>query len=138
APEGKRSFYIDSADGSVRYNEFFLQEFLPQIEGKYRIKPGRAGRTISRISMGGYGALRFAFANPELFSSVSAQSAALIAELPRSTTESVNSGAPLGGMLGAVFGNPVDVHHWNQNSPFVLAKQNRVRIRTTGLRIYFN
>lgn len=44
APEGKRSFYIDSADGSVRYNEFFLQEFLPQIESKYRIKLTRRAR----------------------------------------------------------------------------------------------
>ena len=27
APEGRRSFYINSADGSVRYSDFFLQEF---------------------------------------------------------------------------------------------------------------
>jgi len=39
-------------------------------------------------------------------------------------------------MLGAVFGNPIDVSHWEQNSLFVLAKQNRVRI--AGLSIYFN
>jgi S-formylglutathione hydrolase FrmB len=39
-------------------------------------------------------------------------------------------------MLGAVFGNPIDVAHWNENSPFVLAKQNRVRV--AGLSIYFN
>src|ERR1700741_2898150 len=31
APEGRRSFYINSADGSVRYNDFFLKEFLPHI-----------------------------------------------------------------------------------------------------------
>ena len=83
APEGRRSFYINSADGSVRYSDFFLQEFLPHIESKYRIRPGRAGRAISGISMGGYGALRFAFAHPELFSAVSAQSAALITESPQ-------------------------------------------------------
>src|SRR5271166_653624 len=27
APEGRRSFYINSADGSVDYSDFFLQEF---------------------------------------------------------------------------------------------------------------
>ena len=32
APEGRRSFYINSADGSVRYSDFFLQEFMPKIE----------------------------------------------------------------------------------------------------------
>ena len=44
--------------------------------------PGREARAISGISMGGFGALRFAFAYPELFSAVGAQSAALILETP--------------------------------------------------------
>src|ERR1700730_5665901 len=83
APEGRRSFYINSVNGTVRYNDFFLQEFLPHIESKYRIRPGRGGRAISGVSMGGYGSLRFAFAHPELFSAVSAQSAALIIESPQ-------------------------------------------------------
>ena len=95
APEGRRSFYINSADASVRYSDFFLQEFLPHIESKYRIRPGRA---ISGISMGGYGALRFAFAHPELFSAVSAQSAALITESPRTLDSASNTGAPLAGV----------------------------------------
>ncbi|MCU1297340.1 MAG: putative esterase, partial [Acidobacteriaceae bacterium] len=82
APEAKRSFYINSADGKVEYSDFFTKEFMPYIEGKYRIKHERSARAISGISMGGYGALRFAFAYPELFSSVSAQSAALITESP--------------------------------------------------------
>ncbi|MGC1452913.1 MAG: alpha/beta hydrolase family protein [Candidatus Sulfotelmatobacter sp.] len=135
-PEGRRSFYINSADGSVRYNDFFLQEFLPQIESKYRIRPGRAGRAISGISMGGYGALRFAFAHPELFSAVSAQSAALITESPQALDSVSQTGAPLAGVLGAVFGKPINVPHWNDNSPFVLAKRNTTALR--GLAIYFN
>ncbi len=96
APEGRRSFYINSADGSVRYSDFFLQEFMPHIEGKYRILPGRAGRAISGISMGGYGALRFAFAHPELFSAVSAQSAALITESPQDTRLRIADGRTSG------------------------------------------
>jgi S-formylglutathione hydrolase FrmB len=136
APEGRRSFYINSADGSVRFNDFFLQEFLPYIEGKYRVRPGRAGRAISGISMGGYGALRFAFAHPELFSSVSAQSAALIIESPQTLDSASRSGAPLAGVLAAVFGRPINVPHWNENSPFVLAKKNVVALRKQA--IYFN
>jgi len=83
APEGRRSFYINSADGRVRYSDFFIREFIPYIESHYSIRRERSARAISGFSMGGYGALRFAFAHPELFSSVSAQSAALIAEPPR-------------------------------------------------------
>ncbi len=136
APEGRRSFYINSADGSVRYNDFFLQEFLPQIERKYRILPGRSGRAISGISMGGYGALRVAFAHPELFSAVSAQSAALITESPQTLDSASRAGAPLASVLAPVFGRPINVAHWNENSPFVLAKRNAAALRKMA--IYFN
>ena len=81
-PEAKASFYVNSADGKVRYSDFFLQEFIPYIETNYRIRRERKARAITGISMGGYGALRFAFADPNMFSAVSAQSAALMTESP--------------------------------------------------------
>jgi len=136
APEGGQTFYINSADGSVRYTDFVLQEFIPLIESKYRVKKARASRAISGISMGGYGALRFAFAHPELFSAVSAQSAALMSESPRELDRAVRSGAPLGKVLGNVFGNPIAVEHWNSNSPFELARKHQSALRR--LSIYFN
>jgi len=136
APEGMRSFYVNSADGSVRYSDFFLREFMPYIESKYRIRPGREGRGITGVSMGGYGALRFAFAHPELFSAVSAQSAALMTASAQELDAAEHSGAPIAKLLGTVFGQPVDVTHWKENSPFVLAKKNEARLRK--LAIYFN
>jgi S-formylglutathione hydrolase FrmB len=136
APEGGRSFYINSADGSVRYSDFLVREFIPQIENKYRIRAGRGGRGISGISMGGYGALRFAFAHPELFSAASAQSAALITESPQTLDSASRTGAPLAGVLAPIFGKPINVPHWNENSPFVLAKKNAAALR--NLAIYFN
>ena len=81
APEGGGSFFINSADGRLRYSDFFLSEFLPYIETHYRIIRDRKHRGVTGLSMGGYGALRVAFAHPELFGSVSAQSAALITEI---------------------------------------------------------
>src|SRR5437660_504563 len=136
APEGRRSFYINSADGSVRYNDFFFREFIPRIENHYRVRPGRSSRAISGISMGGYGALRFAFAHPEMFSAVSAQSAALITATPSELNTADRAGAPLGKVLSAVFGSPIEVSHWNENSPFVLARKNVAGVRK--LAIYFN
>jgi S-formylglutathione hydrolase FrmB len=136
APEGGRSFFINSADGKVRYSDFFLDEFMPFIQRKYRIRPGRAGRAISGVSMGGYGALRMASAHPELFSAVSAESAALITDSPQELDAAMHSGSPLGRVLGDVFGRPIDVAHWRASSPFVLAKQHKAGLRT--LAIYFN
>jgi S-formylglutathione hydrolase FrmB len=136
APEGGRTFYINSADNSVRYSDFFLQEFVPLIEAKYRIGKGRKNRAISGISMGGYGALRFAFSHPELFSATSAQSAALITESPAELDTAARSGAPLGKVLAAVFGSPIDVRHWNADNPFVLARENTAPLHKMA--IYFN
>lgn len=136
APEGRKSFYINSADGSVRYSDFFLQEFIPLIEKKYRISKGRSNRAITGISMGGYGALRFAFSHPEMFSAVSAQGAALITESPRELDLAARSGAPLGKVLADVFGDPIDVPHWNANNPFLLARKNAAALKK--LAIYFN
>ena len=136
APEGRRSFYVNFADGSVRYSDFFLQEFMPQIEAKYRIRGGRAGRAVSGVSMGGYGALRFAFAHPELFSAVSAQSAALITESPQQLDGASQTGVPILNVLSPVFGKPIDARHWNENNPLVLAKRNPAELR--NLAIYFN
>lgn len=135
-PEAKASFYVNSADGKTRYSDFFLREFIPYIEGKYRIRRERSGRAITGISMGGYGALRFAFSDPEMFSAVSAQSAALMTESPQELNAALRSGAPLGRLLGSAFGNPIDVVHWKENDPILLAKKNKAGI--SKLAIYFN
>jgi S-formylglutathione hydrolase FrmB len=136
APEGGRTFYINSADGTVRYSDFLFREFIPLIENKYRVNKVRSARAISGISMGGYGALRAAFTHPELFSAVSAQSAALITETPAELDTAARSGAPLGKLLATVFGSPVDVQHWKNNNPFVLAARNGAALRRVA--IYFN
>jgi S-formylglutathione hydrolase FrmB len=135
-PEAKAGFYINSADGKVRYSDFFLQEFVPYVETKYRIRRERKARAITGISMGGYGALRFAFAHPEMFSAVSAQSAALMTESPKELNAALRAGTSLGRLLGSVFGNPIDVAHWNENDPFSLARKNKSAI--AALAIYFN
>src|SRR5580658_5490346 len=82
APDAGRSFYINSRDGKVRYEDFFIREFLPYIESHYRVRAERQYRGIGGVSMGGYGSLRFASRYPQMFGSVSAHSAALVANLP--------------------------------------------------------
>lgn len=136
APEGMRSFYINSADGKLRYSDFFLREFIAFIESKYPVRRERQSRAITGLSMGGYGALRFAFAHPELFSAVSAQSAALITDSPEELDLAMHSGAPVGRLLGTVFGSPIDPTHWKENDPFTLARRNKTAI--AHLAIYFN
>ena len=136
APEGRGGFFINSADGKSAFNDFLLQEFLPQIETHYRIIRTRKSRGVTGLSMGGYGALRLAFAHPELFGSVSAQSPALITQTPAQLNTDLKNAGPLVQLLGSVFGNPIDVAHWKQNNPFELARKNQAQLKTQA--IYIN
>ena len=132
-PAGDSSFYINSHDSRVRYEDFFLQEFMPSIEHRYRVRAGRASHGIAGISMGGYGALRLAFAHPGLFGSVSAHSAALMERLPTITVRDSPGMLPLR-LLGDVFGSPPDAAFWERNSPIALARTADLR----DLKIYFD
>lgn len=52
-----------------RYEDFFFEEFIPQIESRYRIKADRGHRAIAGLSMGGHGTVLFAMHRPEYWSS---------------------------------------------------------------------
>jgi len=133
-PDADRSFYINSRDGRVRYEDFFIREFLPYIETHYRIRADRQQRGISGVSMGGYGSLRFGFRYPRLFGSVSAHSAALVAKLPRAQLGPPGEQA-LSIALGGAFGNPFDRAFWDRDSPFTVVRNSP---RPVGMKIYFD
>jgi len=134
APSADRSFYVDSFDGKVRYEGFFIREFIPFVESHYRIEGQRRYRGITGISMGGYGALRFAFKYPQLFGSVSAHSAALVAKLPPVQASSPQEDA-LAHTMGTAFGVPFNMQFWDKNNPFTLVENGA---RATGVQIYFD
>jgi len=136
APEGRGTFFINSADGRDPYGDFLVKEFLSHIETHYRIRRTRRSRGVTGLSMGGYGALRLAFAHPELFGSVSVQSAALITQTSAQLNTDLKNAGPLGQLLVSVFGNPIDVVHWKQNNPFDLARKNQIQIKSQA--IYIN
>ena len=49
------------------YQDFFFEEFIPEIEKRYRIRGERAFRAIAGLSMGGGGTTIYAMEHPELF-----------------------------------------------------------------------
>jgi len=136
APDGGDTFYINSRDGKAPYADFFLREFIPFVERAYRVRTERAARGITGFSMGGYGALRLAFAHPELFGSASAHSGALMRAPPQGVNAGASSGNLAAQLLAKVFGNPIDQKFWDPNSPFVLARKNAAAL--LKMKIYFD
>jgi enterochelin esterase family protein len=136
APDGWDTFYIDSRDGKTPYSDFFVREFVPFVERTYQVRSERAARGITGFSMGGYGALRMAFAYPELFGSVSAHSGALMRAPPQGVSAGASSGNLAAQLLAKVFGNPIDREFWELNSPYVLARKNAAAL--LKMKIYFD
>lgn len=135
APSAGHTFDMNSENGKVRYEDFFIREFMPQMEKKYRGDGERARRGITGVSMGGFGALRLAFKYPEKFAAVSAQMPALIPELPKNIA-SGEPGTP-GGLLGDVFGESVNRAYFDRNNVFYFARTDPAA-ELRRMKIYFD
>ena len=76
-PDGFTGFYINSADGKLNYEDFFVKELIPYIEKTYKVKTERKFRAIAGLSMGGYGSMILALKHPDLFVAAAPLSAAV-------------------------------------------------------------
>ncbi len=74
------SFYINSPVTGT-WEDFITKDLIGHIDRKYRTVRNRQGRGITGHSMGGFGALRIAMRNPDLFSAVYALSPCCLAEM---------------------------------------------------------
>ncbi|WP_297089642.1 alpha/beta hydrolase family protein [uncultured Draconibacterium sp.] len=116
-PDGKVSWYVNSADGKDRWEDMFIQEFIPFVEQKYRIRQKKEFRAIAGLSMGGNGALLLAMKHTDLFSSCVAMSAGTF------TDEEILANDKYDHYFGSIYGakkeNAVS-EHWKANSPLHL------------------
>ncbi len=120
-PDAGVSWYINNFDNTVMWEDFFIKEFIPFIELKYRIRKEKRYRGIAGLSMGGYGTLNFAFKYPDLFSAAAPMSAAIY------TNEQVANFSPerWNKVEGILFGNNLVgkkrlTKHFNENDPLYL------------------
>ena len=93
-PNADSSWYVNSYDGKENYEDFFIKEFIPQIEQKYRIKGQKQYRAVAGLSMGGYGSLMYALKYPQMFAAAAPLSAGVfddaeIVALPDNSYENV-------------------------------------------------
>jgi S-formylglutathione hydrolase FrmB len=93
-PNGNRGWYMNSFDGKVKYEDFFIKEFIPAVEKVYRVKSEKTYRGIAGLSMGGYGTLMYALKYPDLFAAAAPLSAGVyddreIEEMPDSEWKKV-------------------------------------------------
>ena len=76
-PDAGISWYINSYDGKVLYEDFFVKELIPFIDTNYRTRTDRQYRAVAGLSMGGHGTLILSMKHPDLFSAAAPLSAAV-------------------------------------------------------------
>jgi len=133
-PDAGKTFYVNSFDGKVRYEDFFVQELVPYIDQHYRTIAQRTERGIFGISMGGYGALHLAMRHPDLFGSVSAQSAALLPKFPDPLPTTGRWGF-YARILEGPFGSQINGPYFEANNPLTLAEDPEA---FQNLKMYFD
>lgn len=136
APAGENSFYLNAKNGA-QYEDAIIKDLIPHIEKTYRVIGTPATRSIQGLSMGGWGALYLAFKHPEMFSTVTAHSAALVPELPRPTGEDRRARF-LSQLVGRIFGDPPDEDYFRAANPVFVVEQNLAAIKKSGIKIYFD
>ncbi len=75
-PNADRSFYTDMMYGGAYYT-FFTDELFPYVRKLFSFRFNREKTYIAGVSMGGYGALKFALLNPTIFGAAASLSGAV-------------------------------------------------------------
>jgi len=79
-PDGDNGMWENWHDGSHHYRDWVLEGIVPKVQKKYQTLKCPEHCHLAGISMGGFGALRFAYYAREQFSSVSAMSAPIFSD----------------------------------------------------------
>jgi len=118
AVDGGNSFFVNAPGG--RYEDLVTKDLVAHVEATYRVVPGRKGRALLGISMGGYAALHVAFEQPGFAVAVATHSAMLLERIP-----SADQGAGRWHMaaFNKVFGDPIDAALWAENDPLAWARK---------------
>lgn len=122
---GKYSMWVNSYDGTLPVEDIVIKELLPKIDREYRTTPTSKARSLAGFSMGAYGAARFAFKYPELFSRLLMMGSGTLdlelTDTPRADVETKER------LYKAIYGG--NQQFFAANSPRSLAEINKKKIR---------
>jgi S-formylglutathione hydrolase FrmB len=121
-PDAGNSWYVDSPPSGMGAMGTAISEDLPNwIEQHYPVETGRHGRAIAGNSMGGFGALRFALAEPQRWAAAAALSGAFWNWLTPDMTLNAAQQARTQQLFQGAFGDPFDPKLMIAASPLTYA-----------------
>ena len=118
-PDAGVTFYMNSSDGKAKYEDFFVQEFMPHIESTYRIRAKKEFRAVAGLSMGGFGTMLLATKHPDLFAAAAPLSGAFWTDEEISAMPAERWDGLFTNLFGkAAPGKDRLSEHWYKNSIF--------------------
>ncbi len=121
-PDGGVAWYMNDYQGKVRWEDMFVQEFIPFIDKTYRTRVAREFRGVSGLSMGGWGSLILSMRHPDLFAACAAFSAAVWTEEDAAAMEGPNYDRMFAALFGPKPGQGQVTEHFKAYNPINLAK----------------
>jgi enterochelin esterase-like enzyme len=79
-PDAEMTFYLNHIRGEYNYEDYFIKELIPHVDKTYRTRAEKRFRSLTGLSMGGFGSLLYALHHPDLFQTCYAMSAAVRTE----------------------------------------------------------
>jgi S-formylglutathione hydrolase len=131
-PSAGMSYYLEDPAGD-RWDSFLIEEFIPHLRATCNVA---ATTAITGISMGGYGALKLAFAHPEQFAAVAVMNPMLEPGLNDVEIGARNRIHHASGGPARLIGPARDPELFAANNPANRAIANASRIRESALPIY--
>lgn len=133
-PDGEDGWYIDTASygGPGAFETAIVEDLIRHIETTYRAGGSASKRAVAGLSMGGFGAMRFAFKHPERFAAAVSFSGAIVEndlpERPISATQVK--------LFRGAFGTPFQPTSFNRENlfafiPVLTAAENRPKLLLT-------
>ncbi|MEA2124544.1 MAG: hypothetical protein QOI80_1326 [Solirubrobacteraceae bacterium] len=128
-PDGGRGgFYSDwynnGLGGTPMWETYHLGELMPWVDREFRTRAEREGRVIAGLSMGGFGAMKYAAEHPDRFVAAATFSGAVDTNQIAAELDAL-SGLD-GGVPGSVFGmRDLEEVRWRSANPWDLAENLR-------------
>ncbi|MDO9355331.1 MAG: alpha/beta hydrolase family protein [Solirubrobacteraceae bacterium] len=115
-PEGGSGSFVDWWQGGARsgprWTSYYLNEVLPAVEARYRVKAGRQNHAIAGLSMGAYGAMFLGGQLPGYFGTIVSMSGLLDTQKPDSLVSTqLATGQSYDTQMGPILGPYASVHN---------------------------
>jgi len=135
-PSVTRSLYMDYRDGSQKWEQFIMTQFLDYLRQAYKVRSDRQGTLLFGISMGGMGALRMGFKYPDVFGGLAAIEPGIEPALAFADIQIKDRFWRADELFETIFGKPVDEEYWAANNPANIVINSADKIRSSNLAIY--